>query len=188
VKYDYQIPMFEVERKIVEYKNSLTLGVFSPSDLDPARYLSEEVRKFREPIKTLRKLAKQKRLTTKTVAEAIKKDPSIIEAIRLILALPRKIEFRDGRKFPDAKTLSTENPLDLAKLISEMGLWKLILQTNGDVESLLKVALIHSTSVRRSFGAVRNIEKEIEETILSSLSQIKKQVGVDLVIGSGFGA
>ena len=185
MKNDYQIPMFEIDKKITEYKNSLTPGVFSPDDLDPEKYLSEKLQDFRQAIYSLKKISEQGEITVERVAEALEKDPLILEVIRLILALPNKIEFRDGRKFPSQRSLLIENPRETAILVNEMGLWKLVAETKGDIESLLKIALIHTTSLRRNFRALRNIEKEIEEIILLTLSDIKKQIGLDLSIDKG---
>lgn len=176
--------MFELDKKIVEYKNSLTPGVFSPDDLDPEKYLAEELQEYDQAIISLKKLAKNKKRTLKLIAETIEKEPSVLDVIRLVLAMPNKIEFRDGRKFPSRRSAS-ENPQETAKLINEVGLWKLISETKGDVEGLLKVALIHTTSTRRNFRAVRNIEKEIEEIIRLALSNVKKQFGLDLTMENG---
>lgn len=187
VKYDYQIPMFEIDQKIAEYKNSLTLGTYLPDDLDPSKYLEDELKEFTSAISHIKELGNFKKRSVKTVAEAISKEPLIIEVVRLILALPRKVDFRDGRRLPPPQGIGDENPLEIAKIIEEMGFWKLISETDSDLVDLAKIALVHTTSTKRKFRANRNAEGEIEHIILDTLAQIKKQVGLELEIDSSRG-
>lgn len=184
MKYDYQIPMFEIDQKIAEYKSSLTLGTYLPGDLDPSKYLENELKEFISPVNTIKELSNSKKLSVKTVAEAITKEPLIVEVVRLILALPSKIEFRDGRRFPNPRGLSSENSLEIAEIINEMGFWNLVSKTNRDIVDLVRIALIHATSTKRKFRANKSIEVEIEHLIFDTLVLIKKQVGLVLEIDS----
>jgi hypothetical protein len=175
-----QIPLFEIDRKIQEYKASLTLSVYYPRDVDPSQYIDEELEKLQQSINTLKKLAKQKKKSVRIVAKSIEQDPVVLDVIRLILDLPLKIEFRDGRILPTGKTLEVKESLRVAQLIDEIGFWKLISTTKGGIEDLTKVALIHSKSAKRKFQAIHNFEMEIEQVILDTLSQLEKQTGLAL--------
>jgi hypothetical protein len=180
VNKNFTIPMFEIDKKILEYKISLTLSVYFPRDIDPSQYIDDELQKLQQSIKLLEKLAKQKDRSTRAVAKSMEQDPLILDVIRLILDLPTKIEFRDGRKIPTGRTLEVKDTLQIAQLIDEVGFWELISTTKGEIEDLTKIALIHSKSAKRKFQAISNFEMEIDEAITNVLSELEKQTGLVL--------
>jgi hypothetical protein len=177
-----QIPLFDVERKIQNYKLSLTLGFYSPKDIVPKDFILQKIVELEKPIRLIKNLAKQKRPRISEVASILHQEPAIVDVVNLILALTPRMGFRDGRKITVDKIKDKKDYTDLAKLIEEIGFWKLISSSKSSIEDLLQIAIIHSRSSNRKFQAIHNIEGEMRKIIEDSLAAVKEQIGIDLQI------
>jgi hypothetical protein len=174
--------MFEIDQQINEYRASLTAGFFTPKDVVPNSFLDNQLRALENPLNIIRDLISRGKPSVTTVAKLIEQEPAVIDVIRLILALPREMEFRDGRKFPDSSNSSFQDKVELATLINDIGFWDLISRTPGNIETLLAIALIHRGRTGRQLQAIRNIEKEIEELIVETISVVNTQPEINLTI------
>lgn len=115
------------------------------------------------------------------VARILEREPTTLDVIRLVFALPGRLDFADGRTVPPTVPTDRRELDNLASLIDEIGVWRLLVP-NVNLQDLVKVALVANDARKRRFRMLSISEKRVKNTLTESLKEASERLDSSLTI------
>ena len=182
-----QLNLFYTENQILErvneFINSITPGFNTPEDIVPSQIITREIDRLKGAFIKLEDFCKSRTYAKHSPGDFLITDQRTYEIIRLILALPTQIGFYNGFEITDKLP---ENPETLGKildLLESVGFWEIIC-SSGNIENLVRVALISDYAKKRPYRVLQNIEKRVDGLVQKSVLEVSRNLNRKFEIAS----
>lgn len=113
------------------------------------------------------------------LTNGLRNEPYLYQVAVSLLAIPRGVGFHDGRELPDPAQRPVEHYEDIAELLIEVGLLRL-LRPGADVQSLVRVALTGQDALKRRYRVGATIKEQVQELVLLAIKTLENQFDLDI--------
>lgn len=155
------------QRAIEAFRDSLVDDVYAAKDFVPWQRIEDEVRNARPGVKRLNQLAqgRGRGIGVRALAAALLEEPTTYSVVQRLLAVPMAgVGFVDGRQLPVSPPRTREAARQLARLILDVGIERLV-TSKAATEELLRVALISGDTRRRSNRRRQSLEEKLRSLL-----------------------
>lgn len=172
------------DKGIASFKDSLVEDVFAPRDFIPWDDINEEVEDAAPGVKLLNELARSGKdgIDADALAKAFLTEPKTFSVVQRLLAAPAAgVGFLDGRQLPDNPPRNSEQAEEVARLLLDIGINRLITD-KAATEELLRVAIIAGDTRRRSGRRRRSLDDRLAVLLEKATTEAGESLGKNLVL------
>lgn len=163
------------------FRASLVDDVYAASDFIPWATIDQALHDAAPGIARLNALATSGRLTREGLAAALVEEPTTFDVVQRILAAPAGgVGFVDGRQLPATPPTSADEASELARLLLDVGVSRLITE-KGATEEILRVALIAADTRRRSGRRRQTLDERLTNLLDEAAQAATRALGETVV-------
>jgi hypothetical protein len=171
------------EKAIAAFRDSLVDDVFAPKDFIPWQQIDDEVEDAATGIDALNDLAQggETGIDVDALAQVFLVEPKAFSVVQRLLAAPAAgVGFADGRQLPTSAPRSLEEAQQVARLLVDIGIDRLITKKAATAE-LLRVAVIAGDTRRRSGRRRRSLDERLAAMLDEAATDATESIGEQLV-------
>lgn len=173
---DFQPSLFEtdIDKRISTFLKSITLGFNTADDIMPKQIIEKEIDHLSGAIAIIEEVCKSGKVKKPEILRILKDEPRVFDVLKLILALPNRIAFRNGLSL-SSRRLEDEQQLKLfVDLTFDVGLWDL-LDGSSRFETIIRLVLVNDYARRRPYRSRQKVESIVEEELHKAVTQVSSQ-------------
>lgn len=172
------------DKAVASFRDSLVEDVFDPGDFIPWDNINEEVQDATPGVELLNELARsgEDGIDADALAKAFLAEPKTFSVVQRLLAAPAAgVGFADGRQLPENPPRSSEQAEEVARLLLDIGINRLITD-KAATEELLRVAIIAGDTRRRSGRRRRSLDNRLADLLEEAAKEAGESLGKKLIL------
>lgn len=166
-------------RRIHELRDSSVPDVYQPEDFIPWADIDTQVERLRPAIDGLQSLVHSGTPPTSKLNELLLDVPQVLELAHLLLVAPGRVGFADGRELPATLPDGQAELEQLAILLEDLGLWRLI-TPDADVLSLARIGALANDARRRGFRRSAIADRNLRDALADAISVVREKHNLDI--------
>jgi AAA domain/DpnII restriction endonuclease len=176
------LPETSSKPAIDAFRASLVDDVYAASDFIPWDAIDRAVDDAAPGVERLNALATTGTMTEAKLGAALLEEPTTFNVVQRILAAPGGgVGFADGRQLPATAPTTAEGASELARLLLDVGISRLITD-KGATEEILRVALIAADTRRRSNRRRLTLDDRLKALLKSAANAATRALGETVVV------
>ena len=181
----YPLSANEQDIRILQFRQSITPELYIPAEIVDWSSIDKRLAEYAGAIDVLEHLIHSEGSNQRIegLAESIRHEPTVLELILLVMAVPESMAFADGRSLPRRTPRTTDGLQGIAHLVEEIGAWRLLTPA-VHLPSLVKTALIADDARGRRFRMVASAQHRIRDILANSCRDASGQMDIQLSIES----
>jgi hypothetical protein len=172
------------DKAVASFRDSLVEDVFDPGDFIPWDDINEEVQDAAPGVELLNELARsgEDGIAADALSKAFLAEPKTFSVVQRLLAAPAAgVGFADGRQLPENPPRNPEQAEEVARLLLDVGINRLITD-KAATEELLRVAIIAGDTRRRSGRRRRSLDNRLADLLEEAAKEAGESLGKNLVL------
>ncbi len=169
----------DLTARVEALRRSAAPDLYNPDSYIPWDWVDRQIAQLSTGIAALDSLVLVQDLEADPLATALAEAPRVLDVAKVVLVSSGGAGFADGRQVPAQVPSSHAKRLELANLLLELGLGRII-HVGSTVADTVLVGLIAIDTRRRGFRRRDLVNEQVRNLLNRSLRQVEAEVGIGL--------